>query len=168
MKRTSFAVTLVVVLISGVALGRNGRVRIEKKSDEVRLSLLSSQISWETETKYVMQWDERSKRLLFDGLLASPRVVKPQFHHYAHYNITNPDSMPPIAPDEHSFDAGTVGRLANLSESKKSDGRLHYHIQWDDSKETFVFHKIHSELFAVSKLDTLWKAHNAEVFYDFK
>jgi hypothetical protein len=142
MKRTSLKValvasSLVAVLFAGMALGRNGRTAVEQKGAEVDLKFHSPQISWEAETKYVMKWDERCKRLLFDGRLASPKVIKPRFRHPS-CNIVGVSLEPPSTPDEYSFDAGTVGKLVDLAESAKHDGRLQYHIQWDDSKEWFV------------------------------
>jgi hypothetical protein len=136
---TILATSLVAVLLSGLALGRNGRTRAEQRDAELSPRLLSPQISWETETKYVMQWDERCRMLLFDGLLAAPRFRRCAGYHMT---VTDVSYSPPSAPDDHSLDAGTVGKLVDLSESNKSDGRLHYHVQWDDSKKCCVFEEL--------------------------
>ena len=156
MKRTYLAVafvaaSLAVVLFSGIALGRNGRVRIEKKIDEGRMSLLSPQISWEEETKYVMQWDDASKKLLFDGQAISHETKAPIYDRFSGGTIrgfrfrgaSSIDLAPaPDHPDQYSFDVGTIGNFGGLSKSSKHDGQLHYHVEWDDAKECCVFEEL--------------------------
>jgi hypothetical protein len=94
-----------------------------------------------TGVEFVMQWDDASKKLLFDGQAICHDKPK-RFPFNSGYITDVSDVVPaPKRPDQYSFDVGTIGDLGVSSNSMKQDGRLHYGIQWDDSKERFMIEK---------------------------
>jgi hypothetical protein len=143
MKRASreiaiVATLLMTVLLSGMALVRNGHIRTEQKDAEPSMNLLLPQSSSEPETKYVMQWDDASKKLLFDGQAVSHAAPTSVIVNHTRFLIEKV-APAPDRPDQYSFDIGIVGNFASPSDSSKYDGQLHYGMQWEDAKERFVF-----------------------------
>jgi hypothetical protein len=100
--------------------------------------------------EYEMQWNQASRKLLFDGMAIHHETEqekaareglnrmswRPRF---AREMMLVP---PPKHPDEYSFDAGTIGDLGRSSQAGRYDGQLHYHIEWDDAKNRCVFKEL--------------------------
>ena len=182
MKRTFLAVAVVLASLAAVfCLGIDGGSCQEEqpcaKRFELAMNFPSPQVSWDSESKYVMTWDEASKKLLFNDRAISHGTVTRVCMRFNGVNITNPadDGATPSHPDEYSFDVGTIGDPGVSSDSNKEDGRLCYSIRWDDSKETFTYHEPRPGPIpevqlsftrdeCVSDLQIFWKAHNAEAF----
>ena len=153
MKRTTLAIavvatTLATDLLVAVRYGDCKEEQNAEKCAALSSSLFSSQVSSDTETKFVMQWDDASKKLLFDGQAISHDTRAPIYDRFSGGTIrgfrfrdaSSIDLAPATdRPDEYSLDVGIIGNLASLSDSIKRDGRLHYHVQWDDSKNSWVF-----------------------------
>jgi hypothetical protein len=96
---------------------------------------------------YAMQWDDVSKKLLFDGMAIRHDTGRPVYDRFngngtiRGMNFRREMSFvpPPKHPDEYSFDAGTIGELGGPTKTKKEDGQIYYRMQWDESREWFVF-----------------------------
>jgi hypothetical protein len=154
MRRTSLtaailAVSLAAVFFSGMGLGNPGeKERHGDKGSEFGVNVCSWQISWDSGAKYDMQWDETSKKLLFEGQAISHETPAPAYDRANAYGTirgfrfrgaSSIDLTPARKhPDQYSFDAGSPGASGVLSELNEHDGQLHYCLQWDDSKEWFV------------------------------
>jgi hypothetical protein len=151
MKKTFLVVavvttSLLAVLFSGMALGRDGRDKLERESIAPSLNHFSPQATWEVEIKYVVQWDDASKKLLIDGQAISHETNKPTYDHSAGgsvrgFRFRGAVDLTPASdhPDQYSFDVGTIGNFVGSVESNQHDGLLHYYVHWDDSKKCFVF-----------------------------
>ena len=83
MKRISFAIAVfVVTLLAVVSLcgmhcdERRQESKQPRRKRAESASNRSSQVSWESGIKFVMQWDDASKKLLFDGYPISSRASR--------------------------------------------------------------------------------------------
>ena len=170
MKRTFLAVAVVVaslvaVFFLGVGLGNCDEERHGDRPAEFGLTFSSSHVSSDTSTKYVMQWDDTSKKLLFDGQAISHAAKTfVTINGYQRFRVETSAPAPDHA-DEYSFDVESIGNPGISLDSGKHDGQLHYHIQWDESKRRFLFYEPFPEkprLELVSNMEIMWQGHNAE------
>jgi hypothetical protein len=152
MKKHLLATAAGVAFFAGVAVFAlqqancgEKRAKTERSKADVVPSRLSDS---DAGLEYVMQWDDASKKLLFEGqaihhdtereMLAFERLNKSR-----HINIGREMRLvpPPKRPDQYSFDVGTIGEIGNPTKATMQNGRLDFHIQWDESTERFICEK---------------------------
>jgi hypothetical protein len=96
----------------------------------------SPQVAWDDGVTFVMQWNDACKKMVFDG--------HPLSHGCRHVAscryvcIADPVEPPLDKKDQYSFDAGSVGVPADSTASSNQDGRLHFVIEWSDSRNWFA------------------------------
>lgn len=131
------AVSLVVILCLSIDGGDCQEKKPGRKHHELTLNL-SPQVLWANEIKYAMQWDDTSKKLLFNGRAASHATATMVYREYGRVRITDPgdDDAPAY---EYSFDVEGVGDTGVSSDFGNKDGQLQYNIQWNDAKEQFMY-----------------------------
>jgi hypothetical protein len=143
MNKNYFAIAVGAALLVGAALsvvqpGKHGEQRHGAKYSST--TVVPSRLRDSDATiAFVMQWDERSKRLLFDGQAICHDKPSCFRLNGCNISIEKPFVPPSKCPDRYSFDAGTIGELLASASVQKQDGRIHYRIQWNESKEWFIF-----------------------------
>jgi hypothetical protein len=140
MKKRLLTTSAAAVLLAGGAffalqLANCGEQRATAK--HAKVDILSS--LWTDcdvhDMAYAMQWDDVSKKLLFDGMAIchdKPRLC--------HINFSDGREFvpPPKHPDEYSFDAGTIGDFCAVQDLSIHNGQIRFCLEWDDSQERFL------------------------------
>jgi hypothetical protein len=141
MNKNCFAIAVSAALIAGVAFSAvlpgdcgERRGNAERSKAEVVPSRLSDS---DATIDFVMQWDNASKKLLFDGQAVCHD--KPTGFKLNGCNITLEMQFvpPPKCPDEYSLDAGASGDFNIVRDPSVHNGRVCFCIEWDDSRERF-------------------------------
>ena len=151
MQKTAFTIAVLVVAIAVVSLRglkRGKEPRRAAQNAEISLKC-SPDIAWETGTKFHMQWNDATKKMVFDG---------PFGWNVIGFSWCQVRSLQRNA--EFNFDVGNAFERAVASDSDKSDGRIHYGMEWGHTETEAASSR--ADLFAVTQGMILWGAHNAE------
>jgi hypothetical protein len=153
MKTSLLTTSAAVVLLAGGAffalqLANCGEQR--PKIEHSKIDIVPSRLSdSDLHLDFAMQWDDASKKLLFDGMAIQHGAEKPAYNRFngngtiRGFCFRREMSLapPPKRPDEYSFDAGTIGDFRVERDRSVHNGRVCFCVEWDDSKERFSIHK---------------------------
>jgi hypothetical protein len=151
MKKRLLTTSAVAVLLAGGAffalqLANCGEQRITVDRAKVEVNIVPSLLTdFDQCMAYAMQWDDVSKKLLFDGMAIHHDTGRPVYDRFngngtiRGMNFRHEMSLapPPKHPDEYSFDAGTIGDFCDVQDPSVHNGRLRFCVEWDDSRERF-------------------------------
>jgi hypothetical protein len=141
MNKNCLAIAVSAALIAGVAFsavlpGDCGERRrsVERSKAEVVPSRLNDS---DATIDFAMQWDNASKKLLFDGQAVCHD--KPTGFKLNGCNITVEKQFvtPPTRPDEYSFDAAAIGGFNIVRDPSVHNGRVCFCVEWDEWQERF-------------------------------
>jgi hypothetical protein len=140
MKRTlpaiaALAASLAAVFFLGMHCGSCPKERCGGENSEFGLNLLASRSSAAAEAKFIMQWDNARKKLVFND-----KSISHEWKNVGNaWNCKKYAVEYSAAPAEYSFDWESIRDSRASLNLGKIDGQLHYYIEWDESNKRFQY-----------------------------
>jgi hypothetical protein len=148
MKRTLFNVAVILpLLVAAFLFGvRYGHVKRQSSDQrcEQRATASASQSEQVAGMTYIMQWDDTTKKLLFNGQPLSHWANTGSWKWSSRrFRVESPAPAAVDGPDEYSFHVvpcrGSVDER-DAAGLLNRNGQLRYLLDWDDHTERFLFH----------------------------
>lgn len=171
------AVSLVVVLCLSIDGGNCQERQPSARREKVAMDY-SPKALWADGPKYAIPLNDPNRELLNNDWSGSPRMARRVPERYGRINVTDPvvflnNDAPTTAAshrDKYGLDPESINNPYLSSKMSKKDDWLHYDIQWDDSKEWFVYRNAHwtanwNLLLSLTPFEVLGQAHDCEMFY---